>query len=131
MPRMTLDELRKVRDKKQFEMGLRESGGSSTRLVVSMGTSGIAAGAKKTLAALVEALEEQNLTDIPVRQTGSMGLESMEPIVEVHKEGMPTVIYGRVDDAVAREIVQVHLKEGRLLDGHIVDRPAADIQGGQ
>lgn len=131
MPRMTLDELRKVRDKKQFEMGLRESGGSSTRLVVSMGTSGIAAGAKKTLAALVKALEEQNLTDIPVRQTGSMGLESMEPIVEVHKEGMPTVIYGRVDDAVAREIVQVHLKEGRLLDGHIVDRPAADIQGGQ
>ncbi len=131
MPKMTLDELRKVRDKKQFEMGLRESGGSSTRLVVSMGTSGIAAGAKKTLAALVEALEEQNLTDIPVRQTGSMGLESMEPIVEVHKEGMPTVIYGKVDEAVAREIVQVHLKEGRLLDGHIVDRPAADIQGGQ
>lgn len=131
MPKMTLDELRKVRDKKQFEMGLRESGGSSTKLVVSMGTSGIAAGAKQTLAALVEELEKQNLTDIPVRQTGSMGLESMEPIVEVHKEGMPTVIYGRVDKDVAREIVQVHLKDGRLLDGHIVDRPAADIQGGR
>jgi NADP-reducing hydrogenase subunit HndB len=131
MPKMTLEELRKVRDKKQFEMGLRDSGGSSTRITVSMGTSGIAVGAKQTLAAFVAELEAQGLMDVPVRQTGGMGLESMEPTVEVRKEGMPTVIYGRVDEETARQIVRVHLIKQRLLDDHIVDRPAADIQGVQ
>lgn len=131
MPKMTLDDLKKVRDKKKFEMGLRESGGNATRLTVSMGTSGIAVGAKQTLAALVTELESQGLTDVAVRQTGGMGLESMEPTVEVRMDGMPTVIYGRVDENVAREIVRTHLMQQKLLDDHIVDRPAPDIQGGQ
>lgn len=131
MSRLTLDGLHALREKKRFEMGLRESAGSTARLTVAMGTSGIAVGARDTLAALVAELEAQGFTDVNVRQTGSLGLESMEPTVEVRTAGMPPVIYGRVDEEVARRIVRVHLAEHKLLDGHIVDRPAADIEGMQ
>jgi NADP-reducing hydrogenase subunit HndB len=62
-----------------------------------------------------------------VRQTGCMGLCYVEPTVEVVMPGMPTVIYGNVDAAVAGEIVAKHLVERQLLDNHIYDRPAADI----
>jgi len=40
---------------------------------------------------------------------------------------MPTVIYGNVDTAVAKEIIQKHLIGKELLNGHILDRPAIDI----
>jgi NADP-reducing hydrogenase subunit HndB len=40
---------------------------------------------------------------------------------------MPSVIYGKVDAEVAGEIVKKHLIGRELLDGHILDRPSADI----
>ena len=62
-----------------------------------------------------------------VRQTGCMGLCHSEPTVEVKSPGMPDVIYGRVDAAAAKEIVQKHIVGKELLDNHILNKPAADI----
>ncbi len=56
-----------------------------------------------------------------------MGLCHSEPTVEVVVPGMPTVIYGKVDAALAKEIVKKHIIGKELLDGSILDRPAADI----
>jgi NADP-reducing hydrogenase subunit HndB len=95
-----------------------------------MGTCGIAAGAKATLDAFINALDAEKLVDsVMVRQTGCMGLCHSEPTVEVLVPGMPRVIYGRVDAEVAREIITRHIKGHALLDNHILDRPAADIIG--
>ena len=93
-----------------------------------MGTCGIAAGAKQTLDAFINALDEHKLVDqVLIRQTGCMGLCHSEPTVEVAAPGMPNVIYGKVDAAAAREIVKKHLIGHELLDQHILNRPAADI----
>jgi len=56
-----------------------------------------------------------------------MGLCHSEPTVEVIVPGMPPVIYGNVNEAVAKEIIQKHLIGKELLSGHILDRPAIDI----
>ena len=40
---------------------------------------------------------------------------------------MPAVIYGNVDAATAKEIVEKHLMGHQLLDAHICDRPSIDI----
>ena len=40
---------------------------------------------------------------------------------------MPETIYGNVDESVARNIVNSHIVNKRLVDNHIFDRPAADI----
>ena len=125
---MTLDELRKLRDTKKTDIQRREAEGKEIQVIVGMGTCGIAAGAKTTLDSFINALDENKLVDkVVVRQTGCMGLCHSEPTVEVISPGMPNVIYGRVDAAVAKEIVKKHILGRELLDNHILNKPAADI----
>jgi NADP-reducing hydrogenase subunit HndB len=130
MAKMTLEELRKLRDSKKNDLRKRDAEGKEIQVIVGMGTCGIAAGAKATLDAFINALDSEKLVDsVMIRQTGCMGLCHSEPTVEVLVPGMPRVIYGKVDAAVAREIITKHIKGRELLDNHILDRPAADIVG--
>ncbi|MDR2144081.1 MAG: (2Fe-2S) ferredoxin domain-containing protein [Treponema sp.] len=125
---MTLDELRKLRESKKTDIQRREAEGKEIQVIVGMGTCGIAAGAKVTLDAFINALDDNKLVDqVIVRQTGCMGLCHSEPTVEVISPGMPNVIYGNVNASVAKEIVQKHILGHELLDNHILNRPAADI----
>ena len=128
MAKMTLEELRKLRDTTKTDLKRREIEGKEVQVIVGMGTCGIAAGAKATLTAFLKALEENNLVDsVMIRQTGCMGLCHSEPTAEVVVPGMPAVIYGNVDEQVAKEIVSKHIAGRQLLDNLILDRPAADI----
>ena len=128
MAKMTLEELRRMRESTKTDLKRREAEGKEIQVIVGMGTCGIAAGAKATLEAFLEALDEYSLVDsVLVRQTGCMGLCHSEPTVEVIVPGMPAVIYGKVDAQVAKKIVSVHLMGRQLLDNQILDRPAADI----
>jgi NADP-reducing hydrogenase subunit HndB len=128
MAKMTLEELRALRDTKKTDLRKRDAEGKEIQVIVGMGTCGIAAGAKVTLDAFLKSLDESKLVDsVLVRQTGCMGLCHSEPTVEVIVPGMPAVIYGRVDSATADEIVKKHIIGRELLDNHILDRPAADI----
>jgi NADP-reducing hydrogenase subunit HndB len=77
--------------------------------------------------AFLEASGARNLTNVIFKQTGCMGLCSVEPTVEVKVPGMPDTIYGNVDAETAREIVREHLVRGRMVNNHIFDRPAGDI----
>ncbi|MDR0909025.1 MAG: (2Fe-2S) ferredoxin domain-containing protein [Spirochaetaceae bacterium] len=128
MAKMSLEDLRKLRDAKKGDIARREAEGKDIQVIVGMGTCGIAAGAKVTLDSFVNALDENKLADqVVVRQTGCMGLCHSEPTVEVICPGMPNVIYGNVDAAVAKDIVKKHIVAHELLDQHILNRPAADI----
>ena len=106
---------------------MRDSSNKDVQVIVGMGTCGIAAGAKETFTALIDALNEKALTNVLVRQTGCMGLCHSEPTVEVVVPGMPAVIYGHVDAATAREIVEKHIIGKALIDSKICDRPSIDI----
>ncbi|MDR0602136.1 MAG: (2Fe-2S) ferredoxin domain-containing protein [Treponema sp.] len=131
MAKMTLEDLRKLRDSRKTDLRRRDAEGKEIQVIVGMGTCGIAAGAKITLDAFIRSLDEHKLVDtVMVRQTGCMGLCHSEPTVEVVVPGMPAVIYGKVDADVAEEIIRKHIIGRELLDGHILDRPAADIVNG-
>lgn len=130
MAKMSLEDLRTLRDSKRREMEMRDTDNKSAQIIVGMGTSGIAAGAKETLSAFLTELEENGLTNVSLRQTGSLGLDHAEPTVEVRTPDMPTVIYGKVTPKVAAKIVRTHIIEKQLVDEHIFDRPAADIVEG-
>ena len=128
MAKMSLEELRRLRDTKKNDLRKRESEGKEIQVIVGMGTCGIAAGAKQTLDAFITSLDEHKLVDnVVVRQTGCMGMCHSEPTVEVVAPGMPTVIYGRVDASAVEEIVQKHIIGRELIGDRILDRPAADI----
>ncbi|MCL2472929.1 MAG: (2Fe-2S) ferredoxin domain-containing protein [Treponema sp.] len=129
MAKMTLEELRKLRESTKSDIRRREAEGKEIQVIVGMGTCGIAAGAKVTLDAFVKALEDNQLAEsVLIRQTGCMGLCHSEPTVEVIVPGMPAVIYGKVDSQVAKKIVSMHIIKRQLLDNQILDRPAVDIE---
>jgi NADP-reducing hydrogenase subunit HndB len=128
MAKMSLDDLRKLRDEKKTDLKKREVEGKSIQIVVGMGTCGIAAGAKGILDAFIVGIDEHNLVDsCHVRQTGCMGLCHSEPTIEVIVPDMPAVIYGNVTTDLVKEVLKKHLIGKELLDGHILDRPAIDI----
>ena len=127
MAKMTLEELRNLRNVKKKEMTQRDDEGKTALIIIGMGTCGIAAGAKDAFDAFLDELNSHDVTDTKITQTGCMGLCFSEPTVEVAVPGMPRVIYGNVDGNVARRIVKEHIIEKKLVSDHIFDKPAADI----
>ncbi len=128
MAKMSLEDLRKLRESTQQQIKKRDTDGKIAQVIVGMGTCGIAAGAKATLDAFVKELDGKGMGgDVIIRQTGCMGLCQNEPTVEIVMGGMPNIIYGRVDAACAKEIVEKHLIKKELLNDRILDRPAVDI----
>ena len=111
----SLEELRKIREEVKKDMDLR-SGDHKARVVVCMGTCGIAAGARATMKAFMDALEEQNISDVAVTAAGCAGFCDQEPLVEVEVKGDEPVRYGKVDADGARRIVTEHIAAGRRVD---------------
>lgn len=127
MAKMTLEDLRKLRDEKRLELNRRKVDEKSVEVIVAMGTSGIAAGAKRTLQAFIEELNQHGLDNVVIRQAGSLGLDHAEPTVEIRMKGMPDTIYGNVTPEVAEEIVERHIIRKELVNKHVFDRPAPDM----
>lgn len=127
MAKLTLDDLRALRDAKKKEMTQRDAEGKRAQIIIGMGTCGIAAGAKTAFDAFLDEMKKEDIVDVAIRQTGCMGLCFSEPTVEIKCEGMPTVVYGNVDEETARRIVREHLKAGALVSDHIFDKPSTDI----
>ena len=107
----SLEELKKIREKMQNKVILRE-GSAEKRIVVGMATCGIAAGARPVLNTFVEEIAKRNLTGtVEVGQTGCIGMCRYEPIVEVF-EGDNRVTYVFVNPDKAKEIVEKHIVGG-------------------
>ncbi|HNR80796.1 MAG TPA: (2Fe-2S) ferredoxin domain-containing protein, partial [Mesotoga infera] len=83
---------------------------------------GIAAGAKDTLRAIVDSLDEKGIEDVAVVQSGCFGLCDVEPTIEVHLEGADPIIYGHVTPAQAKRIIDQHIVEGKVVGDLIVKK---------
>jgi NADP-reducing hydrogenase subunit HndB len=127
MAKMTLEDLRKLREQTKSNINRRDVSENDIQVIVGTGTCGIAAGSKDVINAFIDAVEAQKLEHVTIRQTGCMGLCYVEPTVEVRVPGMPDTIYGKVDATVAGKIVTEHILGKKLVEGHIFDRPAPDI----
>ncbi|MFA6567497.1 MAG: hypothetical protein WCS96_04730 [Victivallales bacterium] len=110
----SLDELRKIKDEVKKSMEMR-SGGQRVKVVIGMGTCGIAAGARDTMKAFMEAIEAAKLSDVAVTATGCAGFCEREPLVDVEVHGQKTVRYGKVDREAARKIVTQHIIGGNVV----------------
>ncbi|HOJ87552.1 MAG TPA: NAD(P)H-dependent oxidoreductase subunit E [Pseudothermotoga sp.] len=117
----TLEDLMKIKEKAVKELQLRDTG-KRGKITVAMGTCGIAAGAKDTLKAVVEALSENNINDVSVVQSGCMGLCEVEPTVEVRLEGQEPVVYGHVTPENAKRIVKLHIMSNQVVTDLLVRR---------
>ena len=116
----SLDDLKRIREEALRKQQLKETSGK-TEVIVGMGTVGIAAGARETLKAIMDMIESENLSDIIVRQTGNVGLDSFEPIVQVVLPGEEKVTYGKVSPEIARRILREHVLDGKIVTEYVIE----------
>lgn len=115
----SIEDLKRLREEAQKIKEMRDQTGK-TQIVVGMGTIGIAAGARETLKAILNFIEENNLPDIILRQTGNLGLSGMDPVVKVTLPNQEEVVYGKVTAEIARKIMQDHVVSGNVLAEFLV-----------
>lgn len=114
------EELERLKEEALSEIMLRMSSGSP-RVVVGMGTCGIAAGARETMLAIIDELRKRHRMDVTISETGCIGLCAREPIVEVIMPGEARVVYGNVDPSRARQIVLSHIINKKPLKEFIIN----------
>jgi NADP-reducing hydrogenase subunit HndB len=115
----SLEDLKKIRDEALKKRAIKSPPGS-IQIIVGMGTPGIAAGARETLKEILRIIEAKHLTNITVRQTGNIGLDSWEPIVQVLKGDEAMVTYGKVTPFAAERIMEEHVLGDRIVRDHVV-----------
>ena len=119
MAKLTLDDLKRIRDEARLATQLRE-GETPVKVIVHMGTTGIAAGAREVMAALMAELSKRRVTNVTVTQSGSFSLESEEPVVSVARPNEDMVSYGRVTpDKIVRILVE-HILGNRVIAEWVV-----------
>jgi len=116
---MNLEQLKQLKEKAQKQIALRE-GGKKYRVVISMGTSGIAAGAREVMKTMLDEIEKRGFDDVEVHVTGEHGLEDIEPVVQVEEAGGEKTTYASLDTVKAKKIVAEHLQKGRKVNNLII-----------
>ena len=126
----TIEELEKIRIEKRKELELRVNTQADTRekhILVCRGTGCTSSKSPKIIENFRRILEEKNITNVRVIQTGCFGLCAKGPVVIIRPE---ETFYAHVKPEDCEEIIQSHICEGkkveRLLckdiDGRIVDK---------
>lgn len=116
----SLEDLNRFREKVMAEKK-RQAGPGIVRVVVSLGSCGIGAGALDTLKAVQQQVEARHLSQVVVSQTGCAGLCRYEPVVDVIAADSSRVTYGRVTPEVVRRILQEHVLQGRVVEEFVVE----------
>jgi len=114
MGKIKLEDLDKIAQKMKKLINLRGDA-ASARIIVHMGTCGIAAGARKVMAALVEELDKRNLSDVLLTISSCAGLCSREPMLTVKLQDKPPVKYVDMTSEKAMEVLEKHVLGGEIV----------------
>jgi NADP-reducing hydrogenase subunit HndB len=92
---------------------------NKVQVKVAMATCGIASGAREVMNYMIDELANQGVEDVVVTQVGCMGYCYAEPTIEVTKPLEEPVVYGDVTLEKAKEIIQKHIINGKIVEGVI------------
>jgi NADP-reducing hydrogenase subunit HndB len=114
MKKLKIGDLEKIREKVRKTSSLRQ-GKARAKVTIHMGTCGIAAGARKILTALLEAIEKEKLKDIIVTTSGCAGLCSSEPMATLEITGEPPIKYVNLTPEKIENILKEHIINGNIV----------------
>jgi NADP-reducing hydrogenase subunit HndB len=116
----SLEELKRVKEEAIKKQNQRQATGQ-IQVIVGMGSTGIAAGAAEVMKAILDVVEKESMTNVIVRQTGNLGMDSLEPIVQVIIGNEPRITYGKVTPDVAVRILMEHVRNGRIITDYVIE----------
>lgn len=88
-------------------------------IYVGMGTCGISAGADKVYKKIQELLDAGDYGDIPLQETGCIGMCYAEPLVEI-REDDKSYLYGDIDEDRAELLIKSHIGEEKKIDEWLI-----------
>lgn len=88
------------------------------KVIVGLGSCGIAAGAKKVFDKIKDIRETENL-GFELKKTSCIGMCYREPLVEII-DGTGSYMYGEIDEDRAVEIIEKHIKENEPVKDYVV-----------
>ena len=98
---------------------------SATRIIVGMGTCGIAAGARETYRALEAELAARGV-DARLFGVGCIGMCSREPLVDIDRRAAGRITYGPVRPDMVPRLIEEHVIGGRVVREWAVGRLPAE-----
>ncbi len=119
MPKLTIQDLKKIKDKQKATFTLRE-GGYRAKITVHMGTCGIAAGARDIMTELLDEIARAKTEDVITTTSGCAGLCAREPMVTVELLNKPPVKYGDITKDKMKEIFSEHVLGGNPVEKYAV-----------
>ena len=120
----SLEDLHKLREKLKADIKLRKNEG--TKIIVGMGTCGIAAGAREVMSAILDELAVRKLVNVQVQQTGCIGMCEKEVLVDIIRPGEPRITYGKVTPEDVKKIIAEHVVNGRIVEDLVVGKLEQD-----
>lgn len=121
MAKLTIDDLKKIKEKTAAETALRH-GTATVKVTVHMGTCGIAAGARDVMGALMDEINRSDRHDIRAAAAACPGMCQSEPNVTVEVEGREPIVYGQMDADKMRQVFRRHVLEGEVQSDFTVAR---------
>ncbi len=112
----TLDEIKEIRESKRRELDLRVNTSADTRekhILVCHGTGCTSSKSPKILENFRKLIEERNIENVRVIQTGCFGLCAKGPIVIIRPED---VFYAMVKPEDCEEIIEKHIQNGEIVE---------------
>ncbi|MFW6022688.1 MAG: (2Fe-2S) ferredoxin domain-containing protein [Halanaerobiaceae bacterium] len=110
----SLKELKDLRETLQKNMSARDNT-DKPKIIIGMGTCGIAAGARNILQAVMDEIDKRDL-NVVVTQTGCIGMCEKEPLLDVKMPGKERITYGNLEVEDARKIVLEHVINGNIVE---------------
>lgn len=122
MPKIAnLEELRKLRDRAVTETAARHEG--KYRVIIGLGTCGIAAGGRKIMEAAMDEIAKRGLKDVSIETTGCIGMCQNEPLMDIVRPGEPRVTYGNLKPDDVPRIIAEHLVNGSIVEDKVIGKP--------
>ena len=113
MPKLkSIEDLKKVREQAQQDFKIRIE--TNTKIIIGMGTCGIAAGARETMHAILEELQKREI-DAHITTVGCIGMCSKEPLVDIEQAGQPRVTYCNIHPDMVPRLIEEHLVKGNVV----------------
>ncbi|MCF4113089.1 MULTISPECIES: (2Fe-2S) ferredoxin domain-containing protein [Dethiosulfovibrio] len=116
----SLDELRRIKTSASDLTAARSS--NAVKVIVGMGTCGIAAGAREVMDAVLKEIEKRGLKEVSVQTTGCIGMCQEEPLLDVIYPNKGRITYGRVTPEDVPRIVSEHVVNGRIVEDLVIAR---------
>jgi NADP-reducing hydrogenase subunit HndB len=115
----SIEELKKIREEAKKDLLTRIQTG--TRIIIGMGTCGIAAGAREVMQAVLQELDSRKI-EAHVETVGCVGMCAKEPLVDIEQAGKARVRYAKITAEKVPRLIEEHLIRGQVVQEWAISR---------